>query len=56
MTRKHFEAIAAAIKSEQTAIFTREETRRAIASNIADKMLEFNPNFDHDRFMKAAGF
>ena len=56
MTKKHFEAIATAIKSEQTAVHVREEVRRAIASNIADQMLSFNPNFDRDRFMKAAGF
>ena len=56
MTRKHFKAIATAIKSEQTAVRVREEVRRAIASNISDQMLSFNPNFDRDRFMKAAGF
>jgi len=56
MTKKHFEAIAAAIKSEQTAVAVREEVRIRIAVGIAAALRDANPRFDNDRFMKAAGF
>ena len=56
MTKKHFEAIAKAIKEEQTAVAVREDVRRAIANKLADVFKQDNPRFDRDRFMKAAGF
>jgi hypothetical protein len=56
VTKKHLEAIAKAIKAEQTAVAVREDTRYQIALNIAGVMKESNPRFDISRFMAAAGF
>lgn len=56
MSGKDYEAIAAALKEERTAVTVREDTRRAIANRIADVLKANNPRFDRDRFMTAAGF
>ena len=67
MTRKHFQAIADAIRgcvyldeSEITAM--REDgidavtaQRENIAFAIADALRQFNPAFDRERFLKACG-
>lgn len=69
MTRKNYEAIAAAIKAlkaerSQNAIdsvapgsYDRgfNDALNTIASNLCDVFDSDNPNFDHSRFLKAAG-
>lgn len=57
MTRKHFEAIAAAIAQEariapDPAAFFQT---RMVASSIASSIAQFNPNFDREKFMDACG-
>ena len=56
MTRKHFEAIAAVLKSRQN---DPDKTVRATAAGIARDMTvvlaETNPRFDRNRFLTACG-
>jgi len=58
MTRKHFEALAAALRSNapspdcssyETELFER------IVKAVADACERANPRFDHERFKKASG-
>lgn len=62
MTRKHFEALAAALKEHgQTALgdsATAHDPQALFADltwSIADTCARFNPNFDRTRFLKACG-
>lgn len=57
MTRKHFQAIANEFsramettqnKGEDTAI-------ELLAEGVADRLAEFNPAFDRDKFLAACG-
>jgi len=56
MTKKHFSAIAAALKMEMDRDDVSHYTVRRIANSLADICKSSNPDFDRDRFMKAAGF
>lgn len=64
MSKKHYEAIAEAIKREVEVPGITGERERAIvglaqlnlARAIALVMREDNPRFDTNRFMKACGF
>ena len=51
MTRKHFVAIAAAIKAYKGGKASVDETARA----IADVCAQSNPRFNYARFLKACG-
>lgn len=51
MTRKHFEAIAATIKSADMGSVERSKLARDMASTLK----EMNPNFDRSRFIEACG-
>lgn len=51
MTKKHFEAIAEAIRETQMA----HGDRMALAHRIAYSLARFNPNFQRDRFLRACG-
>lgn len=70
MTRKHFEAIAAALLRARTkakdvgpAVDEYDAGYRtgssimyaAVLAEITDTLAQFNPNFDRDRFKEAAG-
>jgi hypothetical protein len=62
MTHKHFESIAAVFSDHINAwgIDTNEAARinaivGAIAMDLAFEFQQENPNFDGDRFLKAAG-
>lgn len=60
MTRKHFEAIAGAIKAQrgvyQTVVDDAVAERLvALAENLADFMAGENQDFDRDRFLAATG-
>lgn len=63
MTRKHFQAIAEAVKrsSDRISFLDLEPSRmRLIMSIMADEMADSlandNPRFDRERFLKACGF
>jgi hypothetical protein len=47
MSRKHFETIAGTLK------FNRAE--KSLCLELAMKFMDFNPNFDIDKFMTACG-
>ena len=51
MTRKHFKAIAEAIKNTKLT----DSKRREVANNIADNLREFNSNFNRETFLEACG-
>lgn len=51
MTRKHFKAIADAIKNTKLT----DSKRRELANNIADNLREFNSGFKRDTFLEACG-
>lgn len=51
MTKKHFEAFAAAIKDSETGELWRDDMARLVIQ-VAQ---QFNPRFDANRFLKAAG-
>ena len=51
MTRKHFEAIARAIRDLAVDAGAREE----VAHRIADVLSGTNPRFDRERFLEACG-
>lgn len=54
MSRKHFEAIAAALAANATAFG--DDTRHAhYVVDIANALAETNPRFGYVRFMDAAG-
>ena len=53
MTRKHFNAIAAAIASSADDSRYDRYTRQLIANQLATEFEQFNPNFDRARFIKA---
>ena len=50
MTRKHFNAIAAAIRSN----FINKTERETIAKALIPALKESNPNFNPERFVEAA--
>lgn len=57
MTRKHFEAVAAALLIE---VLTApdQETRAAVvrvAERLAEQFATFNPNFNKSRFLQSCG-
>lgn len=54
MSRKHFEALAAAL-SASAHRFDSEHDRVVAAETVADTCAHFNPNFDRARFLKACG-
>ncbi len=66
MTKRHFEAIAAAISDSRSVVEDSPELGEfqavALAAidnttlRIRDALLPFNPNFRNDVFLKAAGF
>lgn len=59
MTRKHFEAIAAANKTRVEHYSTTESDRVVLYTLIleqAEVFAQFNPNFDRQKFMTASGF
>lgn len=47
MSKKHFETIAGTLK------FNRAE--KSLCLHLALKFMDFNPNFDIDKFMTACG-
>ena len=51
MTRKHFEALAAIVRSTSVYPMTPRELGDALALVCA----ETNPNFDREQFLKACG-
>ena len=59
MTRKHFEALAAALSSSKEGEFAHtfpvsaEEMRQDIIGRIANVCAESNPRFDRDKFLAA---
>jgi hypothetical protein len=57
MTRKHFEALAQALKSERPSVgWTNKYIQWAQdVKAIADVCADFNGAFDHDRFFVACG-
>lgn len=58
MTKKHYVAIAAAIKSGEEArpvSATSASTQEQIAMACADYFASDNPRFDRARFLKACG-
>jgi len=58
MTKKHYEAIAAAIRSGQEArrgSATSASTHYQIATACANYLASQNPRFDRARFLKACG-
>ena len=52
MTRKDYVKIAEVIA---TAWMDSQDTRESLASDFADMLEADNPNFNRDRFLKAAG-
>lgn len=61
MTKKHFDALAAALRAQKPED-TFDENRllliiqwRADAKVVADVCARFNPNFDRARFLAACG-
>ncbi len=50
MTRKHFNALAAAIRR-----ITDAHARRVAAEAVAEICHQFNPRFDRERFFRACG-
>lgn len=55
MTRKDYELIAAAIKT-QVAGHERDLATKVVAEAIAQALQRDNPRFDRARFLKACGF
>lgn len=58
MTKKHFEALAAALKAEQPGTNwdpNKHVQYRLDVRAVADVCARFNPNFDRARFLKACG-
>ena len=57
MSRKHFEAVAAALAANMAAADSQREQLRvvAVASDLASVFAQVNPRFDRRRFMLAAG-
>lgn len=53
MTRRHFEAIASTIKDSRAVVDQRAVD--FVARRLAGCFRAFNPNFDRDRFLRAAG-
>jgi hypothetical protein len=51
MTRKHFEAIAAAVRETELA----HGDRIALAHKLGRTLAAYNPSFQFDRFIKACG-
>lgn len=51
MTKKHFEALAAALRT--TSLTDKDHAN--VSHRIADVCARFNPNFDRARFLKACG-
>ena len=49
LTRKHFEAIAKAVRESDLGY----TNAQAVGSKIAYTLREFNPNFDEERFVQA---
>jgi hypothetical protein len=55
MTRKHFEAIAAIVKTQMDGGPTQRRTAQRIAMKLAIEFAKQNPNFKRELFMKACG-
>ena len=55
-TRKHFEAVAAILKAQDTENYDVFKAVREIARNMADVFQASNERFDRNRFMQACGF
>lgn len=55
MTRKHFTAIAAVLLGHKSDDPATEIARRKIAVDLAGELRRFNPHFDTQRFLTAAG-
>ncbi len=53
MSKKHFDALAAAIKAEYYAEEAVDRNRTALL--LASVCARFNPNFNRARFLKACG-
>lgn len=52
MTKRHFIAIAAILKSEHSP----GQSSQAVAIRLADYFANENPRFDRQRFLTACGF
>jgi len=55
MTRKHFEALAAALQTTKPSMGVCWNQWRADVDHLTDVCARFNPNFDRARFLKACG-
>lgn len=56
MTKRHFEAIAAIVKSVARYHDADKVTAKAIAEDLAFYFAKENPRFDRGRFLTACGF
>jgi len=57
MTRKHFQAIAYALKSNEPNVKSEEDAAlfKSIVLSISSACRRFNPRFNADRFQHACG-
>ncbi len=57
MQKRHYEAIAAAVREARTYGVAPGAAGMAdtVADCLADKLAQFNPNFDRVRFLRACG-
>lgn len=59
MTRKDFELIAGVIQDQRdhraATVDDQKSVLDAVAKRLADKLSTTNPNFNRDRFLRAAG-
>jgi hypothetical protein len=55
VSKMHFEALAAALRSSFTQAKLSPQQAHAVAAAVAQSLARFNPLFDASRFMAAAG-